>query len=267
MTTSKKIQQLLKKSTARGKAKGSLINIIKSGSDLTGSSGYSKGWANKSIWTSETSAACREIGLAIICGNNAPRGGANGEYVMLVQDRRKNQLIHRYQELIARNNKIESARFSRINRIEAEKNAAKIASFNLEFEKYIPFIESNEERFTAVNNLSKAEKNIAVIELLRECLQSAGGGKSVDFYGIFKKAIASIYSKKEMAIAAEIELKKQACLTSGERFITREEFHLKTKACYLGIDSFLKTKFGAVIEGLPLSEAIAIIPKQYAEKL
>ncbi len=76
-----------------GNVRTSIVTLINSGMVRTGKSGYSKGWANKSVWTAGVIAACNERGIIIESGNDAPNNGANGEYVRLVADKRKNRQI------------------------------------------------------------------------------------------------------------------------------------------------------------------------------
>jgi len=77
----------------KGNVKNSLVQLTTTGQTRTGQSGYSKGWAHKSVWTSEVIAACKELGIEIESGNDAMRGGANGEFIRLVSDKRKNRKI------------------------------------------------------------------------------------------------------------------------------------------------------------------------------
>jgi hypothetical protein len=78
----------------RGNVRTAVESIMRTGSARTGSSGFSGGWANKSTWTADTVAACKARGIIVESGNDAPRGGASGEYVRLVADKRKNRSIH-----------------------------------------------------------------------------------------------------------------------------------------------------------------------------
>lgn len=62
----------------------------------TGQSGYSKGWANKSIWTAGTSQILNDLGIKHECGNDAPKGGANGEFITITDK----AFIKRYKALV-----------------------------------------------------------------------------------------------------------------------------------------------------------------------
>lgn len=59
----------------------SLQQILKTGEARTGKYTGTGRYASKSVWTSEVSAYLDKMGIAHECGNDAPRGGANGEYV------------------------------------------------------------------------------------------------------------------------------------------------------------------------------------------
>jgi hypothetical protein len=89
-TIASKVSLLIK--GTRGSVRTSLIELFTTGETTTGTSGYSGGYARKSVWTAETVRQAQAIGLTVESGNNAPRGGASGEYVRLVADRRKNRL-------------------------------------------------------------------------------------------------------------------------------------------------------------------------------
>lgn len=53
----------------------------------TGTSGFSKGWAKKSVWTNELSNLLTQLDIAHTTGNDAPRGGASGEFVKITDAR------------------------------------------------------------------------------------------------------------------------------------------------------------------------------------
>jgi len=71
----------------------SIDELYQVGFTRTGKSSYSKGWANKSVWTSDVITACKSLGINYEVGNDAPRGGASGEYVRLMADKRKNRKV------------------------------------------------------------------------------------------------------------------------------------------------------------------------------
>lgn len=59
----------------------SLQQILKTGEARTGKYTGKGRFSTKSVWTSEVSAYLNRMGIPHCCGNDAPRGGANGEYV------------------------------------------------------------------------------------------------------------------------------------------------------------------------------------------
>jgi hypothetical protein len=59
----------------------SFIKLITTGYARTGTSGYSKGWAKKSVWTNDTAYILTQLEISHICGNDAPRKGAKGEFI------------------------------------------------------------------------------------------------------------------------------------------------------------------------------------------
>lgn len=188
-TISEQVKALLRQSTARGRGLSALKEIIRTGTARTGSSGYSKGWAHKSIWTSETIAACREIGIAVVNGNDAPRGGASGEYVMLSADRRSNRLLHKYHELIARGASISAVRNSNIeseyrNAIEREFNIVK------------PFIADYVHEIIESNLLTGLDKSKAQAAILKSMLATAGVEQLTYFWQVWRLITAYIKEKK-----------------------------------------------------------------------
>jgi len=70
----------------------SLIECLEYGSSRTGKSSYSGGYANKSIWTSSVSDLLTKLGITHECCNDAPRGGANGEFVKITDTRFLNRI-------------------------------------------------------------------------------------------------------------------------------------------------------------------------------
>lgn len=266
-TISSKITKLTSSLTNRTKAEVSVKELIQNGSTTTGTSGYSKGYARKDVWTLATYQLAKQLGLSVEMGNRAPRGGANGEYVSLVADRRKNKLVHQFHALVERKRAIDDVRALRNAEAEAAALAAKNAEFMAEFGKYKTFILENQSRFLELNAQAGYEKGLAVTALLKECLQAAGVERSVDFYRIFKDAIRLIQAERNAHVVAEIEEKRRRCEETGETFVTQEMFHKRTGACYKGIRGFLMQKYGTdQVEGLPLSEALEIMPESYRQR-
>ena len=81
----------------------------------TGLSGYSKGWSRKSIWTYDVCSLLREVGIKHTFGNNAPRGGASGEYVEITDVR----FINRKKKAIAKESAEAEAKVSAAKQVES----------------------------------------------------------------------------------------------------------------------------------------------------
>ena len=87
MTKYEKLQNLFnEKQNVSGLRKKNLrtsvAHLLSDGFTRTGSSGWiSRRGASKEIWTDEISDILSKLGIEHECGNDAPRGGANGEYV------------------------------------------------------------------------------------------------------------------------------------------------------------------------------------------
>ena len=88
MTQYEKLQNLLNEkqniSGLRRKClRTSVSALLSDGFTRTGSSGWIsvRRGASKEIWTKEISDILTKLNIAHECGNDAPRGGANGEYV------------------------------------------------------------------------------------------------------------------------------------------------------------------------------------------
>lgn len=67
----------------RGKVKSAINMLLATGKARTGESSYSCGRGHKSLWTEEVAYVLRKHNISFECGNDAPRGGANGEFVKL----------------------------------------------------------------------------------------------------------------------------------------------------------------------------------------
>lgn len=246
----------------------SVKELITSGFTRTGLSGYSRGWARKSIWTTSVIATCKSIGLHVVSGNDAPRCGANGEYVMLVADKRKNNLLHKYHIIIARAIKINAAKRNRIYVEDCAKASNISSEIENEFQLVKAVLVDFENEITASKKLTGEEKSKVQAAILKSIMQKAKIDRLHHFWAVWKKINEYAYVINCNKIKAESELKWQRCKETGETFVTKEMFHEKTKACYHGINEFLKQKFGTdEIDGLPLSEVISIVPEQYANRL
>ena len=133
----------------RGNVKQSLTELTTNGFTRTGKSSFSCGYANKSEWTGAVIVACKELGIEIEFGNDAPRKGANGEFVKLVNDKRKNRKIWA---------EIKTAK---------ELDAAK-RQFEIEYKnKFIIFIKENKAKFSNIKNSSNSWSE-AIAQVLNE---------------------------------------------------------------------------------------------------
>lgn len=90
MTKFESLQNLLnEKQSVSGirkqNVRSSLEGLLMYGKTTTGSSSWisKRRGASKDVWTDEVSAVLKRLGIAHECGNDAPRGGANGEYVKI----------------------------------------------------------------------------------------------------------------------------------------------------------------------------------------
>lgn len=114
MKTQERINELLKASMTRGLARESLKELFEKGIARTGRSNR----YGKKVWTNEVVTACANLGLIVTWGNDAPRGGANGEYVMIL-DTPKNDIIIKF---IAMNNRLEKIKKVREERLTKERS-------------------------------------------------------------------------------------------------------------------------------------------------
>ena len=85
MTKYEKLQNLLNKSIRKQNLRNSVHDLLARGKASTGSSSWIsvRRGAHKEVWTDEVSAILTDLGIAHECGNDAPRGGANGEFVKI----------------------------------------------------------------------------------------------------------------------------------------------------------------------------------------
>lgn len=116
----------------RGLVKTSIEVLLTSTEVRTGSSSYSRGWANKSVYTNEVSAVLTSLGIKHECLNDAPRGGANGEFVRITSPAVV-KAINSVQKRISFANFLIN---SEINRAEKAKKAVYQAEY-LELKNYL----------------------------------------------------------------------------------------------------------------------------------
>lgn len=68
----------------RGSNRNAIERILDDGIARTGESSIRRGgWKSKAIWTEAVSNILTRFNIEHICGNDAPRGGANGEFVQV----------------------------------------------------------------------------------------------------------------------------------------------------------------------------------------
>ena len=58
----------------------------------TGYSGFDQGYGRKLIWSYELSCILNTLKISHASGNDAPRGGANGEYIIIIKNPEKFQI-------------------------------------------------------------------------------------------------------------------------------------------------------------------------------
>lgn len=259
-TVNAQITALKKSVTALGNARQSTMGIIDSGYSSTGSSGYSKGWSHKSIWTLNAWSSCHDLGLSVSSGNNAPRGGANGEYISLDADRPENALIYAFHALKERAKGIKAARSAKEAALWAEKNAEKERLINADYQALRPFATTYTDRIIASYLITGSAKSLEQEAILKAIMSDAGIARLIEFWQTWKKIAADTKLVRDMEA-------KAAIIGDGQRYISREVFHTLTGACYTGIDNFLMKKFGRVIDGLSLGETLQIAPENYKRKL
>lgn len=142
-TKIEKLQNAIKAN--RGNVKTSLTELLNKGSARTGKSGYSKGWASKSIWTSDVTTILSYLKISFATGNDAPRGGANGEYIKLTDKTLSLQIKARNTTLAI------EAEEAKIKAEEARKEAYRKA------EEFINTLPSNEAFEAKWNSLELKE--------------------------------------------------------------------------------------------------------------
>lgn len=106
-------------SLKNGKIKESLQILAYTGVCRTGSSSSSKGWAKKDIWTDGVCKILESINIPFEIGNDAPRGGAAGEFVKIKNGALKKAILEAMADRAA--TKIATAKF------EKEQHDARVA--------------------------------------------------------------------------------------------------------------------------------------------
>lgn len=188
-TVKARLEAAFKNERITGNARQSIQELVRNGTTRTGSSGYSKGWANKSTWTALTVHHAQRLGLVVEQGNDAPRGGANGEFVKLVDDRRKNKLVHQFQVIYKRAlviNKIKIERQNEALKAEAIEHGNAVEA---EFQKIKPLIMLNATDIVYSRTLTGEQKSAKQQSILKGMLETANIEKSVDFWYLWRKVI------------------------------------------------------------------------------
>lgn len=243
------------------KVHNSFIELLRTGSTQTGSSGYSKGWSHKSIWTADVRSLARSMGLRIESGNNAPRGGASGEYVALVADRRYNRIIHAYNAIIARGLKIKAVR-------DLRKWEAIRLKRDTEYNLLLPFVGPYISEIFDAQKLSGQKKQQLQNEIMRLIIADSGVERIVNYWDVWKLLSAYGRAQCEITALAEVQARIDSAIASGKPIITKERFCNLTHACLFGVNNFLKQIYGTdKINMLPLSEVLTIAPASYVNYL
>lgn len=240
--------------TARkGNVRDSLRDLLTYGTTITGSSGYSGGWAKKSIWTGQTAIAAQDLGLSVITGNNAPRGGAGGEFVALSENREENKEVHDFIYARVFLGKLEDSRRLKANKKWKIENDKKIKTIKFEAKSLLPFV-PNIKFFDHPYTGEKKSKFLSL--QMKRLLNYAGNPKLTDFWQVYKELAIFLndiklkeYYKNLPKIAKE----------TNDKIIDRKLFHDKTGACYTGIDRFISDNLQGRNK-ITLSELVKILP-------
>lgn len=185
-TTAAQIANMIKKSAIKGNSKTSINELFSKGYTRTGSSGYSKGWSHKSIWTSQVLTDAAKLGLTVISGNDAPRGGASGEYVKLVADKRKNKLAQRYQAIATRAKLIGKIRSEKQSAIYEAKRKDTLAAIQADAAKLLPFAIEMKDLVMDDGGVCGWEKSKRHSIVMHSIMQASGVTELNDFWKTWK---------------------------------------------------------------------------------
>lgn len=183
-TIAAKMNQLI--NSAKGLTKESVRQVLVNGFATTGRSGYSKGWANKSIWTSQVVEFCKENNIKVEFGNDAPKGGASGEFVKLVSDKRANKDIRKFQAIIKRGKSIKTISIAKAKAILAEKELAKKAEIQAEYMRIQPIAAMYANEIAEAKSTIKSERHNANIRVMKSILAAANIEKLNNFYEVMR---------------------------------------------------------------------------------
>ena len=155
----------------------SCVKLLNYGVTRTGSSGYSKGYANKSVWTDMVVYVMNQTGIAFEKGNDAPRGGANGEFVRITdknilkrieKERKNNAIIAQKRREEAEAKALEEAR------IKAEIYEKEKAMFVVDTQ----FLAERSEAY----KMPKHAKHNALISAMKSLMERNGIERVQNFY-------------------------------------------------------------------------------------
>lgn len=184
-TVSSKIEQLFKEHKPTGNARKSLTELLRTGETVTGKSGYSKGYASKSIWTAGVVRIAAKFGLTVESGNNAPKGGAGGEFIKLVTDKRKNKLHWQLVAILERKHKIEAAKIMRKSKETAHKRLVFQVEVKRDFEMVKPFIPEFCDQIAKSKEMSGIEKSQFQSSIVKALLEKSGINKAAGFWELW----------------------------------------------------------------------------------
>lgn len=215
MTKYEKLQNLLnEKQNVSGLRKNNLrtsvAQLLSDGFTRTGSSGWIsvRRGASKEIWTQEISDILTKIGIAHECGNDAPRGGANGEFVKVTSPA--------FVKVVKKVQAERKARWEAEKKEAAEKAAIAEAQRQAHHKRMNELVEENIDKFMAIDLVSMLSENIK---------------KACTYWPSSSARYLTKNQSKEVAnnIAAATGLDYQLCIwfVRGNRFADYIEAQLK----------------------------------------
>lgn len=173
----KQVELALNSIAKNSNAYKSCVQLLNFGIARTGSSGYSKGWASKSVWTDMVVYVMNQTGIAFERGNDAPRGGANGEFVRITDKNILNR-IERERE--------KNAIIAQKRREEAEAKALEEARMKAEIYKKEKSMFVVDAQFLAERSeaykMPKHAKHNALISAMKGLMERNGIERVQNFY-------------------------------------------------------------------------------------
>lgn len=176
----------------RGNVKDSIEELLYCGFTHTGMSSRRR----KSIWTDKVSEILQKLNIAHICGNDAPRGGANGEFVKITspsfikESREYKKMID---EAIKKREEAEKQREEEIRRRQEEgwKQRLKNVEKNLDKFKSIDY----DDVFQRLKKIKKVNENTAYGLLEYISIISYSYADRIQMYRIDMNSVAHILMK------------------------------------------------------------------------